>query len=193
MWEDYLQLLSNLYPALPNDFSDRFRKILPTITPPSKFFFYDEYKINNLLQGDIIGPIQFVEYNDNKHKKLKVDAIILSNSCDLIRKERILLAPAIPFLEAKFSDKNYINTLKKNIVFEKLYLPQHNNNTPYIIDFSRIFNLSRKEINEKYRSKRILRKLSLSKEGYYFFGLKLTVYLLRPETSDIKRESNKLD
>ena len=192
MWEDYLKLLSDLYPALPNNFSEKFRKILPTITPPSKFFFYNEYKIDNLLQGDIIGPIQFHEYDDDKQKKLKVDAIILSNTCDLMRKKRILLAPAIPFLESKFSDKNFINILKKNIIFEKFYLPQHNNNTPYVIDFSRIFNLSREEINKKINSKEILRKLSLSKEGYYFFGLKLTVYLLRPETSDIKRESNKL-
>jgi len=84
-----------------------------------------------------------------------------------------------------------LENIQKNKIFEKLYLPGNSIQPQYIIDLNRMFSVNRKYIEILREKNEIQRKASLSQEGYFFFGLKLTVYLLRPETDEITRLSNK--
>lgn len=191
MWEEYYKLLTDTFPNLPSDYSKRFREIIPQIKPPYDFFFYNKYSHDNLLQGDLIGPIQFYENENKEYKVYRTDAIIISNTCDLARKKRILLCPAVELDEKEIGNKNYLENIQKNKIFEKLYLPGNSIQPQYIIDLNRMFSVNRKYIEILREKNEIQRKASLSQEGYFFFGLKLTVYLLRPETDEITRLSNK--
>lgn len=191
MWEEYYTLLTNTFPNLPPDFSNRFREVIPKIKPPYDFFFHNEYSTDNLLQGDLIGPIQFYENENEQYKVYRTDAIVISNTCDLVRKRRILLCPAVELDEGAIGNSNYLENIQKNKIYEKLYLPGSSDQPQYIIDLNRMFSVNRKYIENLRRKDEIKRIASLSQEGYFFFGLKITVYLLRPETDEVTRHSNK--
>jgi hypothetical protein len=166
MWEEYYKLLTETFPSLSPDFSDRYNRIIREIQPPSLFFFYDSYAYSVLLQGDIIGPISFFENKaDGCTRTLQTDALVITNTCDLIRKKRILLCPALPLNESSYPKPDDLNSIRRNLIFERLYLPAHNATPEYIIDLSRTFNVDRESLITQYNNGIVQRKLSLSKEG----------------------------
>lgn len=139
----------------------------------------------------MISNVEFVEIDEEGHTKItRTSGLIISNTCDLQRKKFILVAPAIPIDESDFKNQAYLTDLKKNTIFEKMYLPSFNSNPEFIIDFSRISPLRRNAVMKKIDDSSSLKITSLSKEGHFFFNLKLITYILRPESADIIRLSN---
>lgn len=178
-----------MFPQLPPDFSDRVRNFLPTLEPPSDFFFYNYSSELPLLQGDILGPITYgFDFSDGLDK-IATDVLLLSNTCDLDRKKHIIVCPALFLDEEKFQD-NFLKRIKSNIIFDMLYLPENQDNPKYIVHFSKTFHFPNKKLKSLINDKSIERKSSLSKEGFYFLLLKYTVFIMRPETHKIERRSN---
>lgn len=177
---------------LDTSFFDWVKKALPSISysqtesvKESINQFYKDGKtidcitnvLDNISQGDIFDnvPFMFISKDGDFHVN-KLSAMIISNTCDITRKEYVLFAPII-----KYDGTN--DDIKQNKFYEYMYIGDYHNEEVFV-DFGRIMSLKRSILVKELNDNRLIRTKSLNRIGYYLFIIKLTVYLLRPEDND---------
>lgn len=144
-----------------------------------------------LLQGDCIGGMDYLAFPDMKIGK--VNAILLSNTCDMSTDNkrmnpcRIMYAPVLNFgkyaekLRKDFSEErvsNHLKDIKAQQISQILYLPK-GGKLPYegIVFFDRAISLP---LNEERVESMCGRKIfTLSNFGFYLFLFKISVHLTR--------------
>jgi len=142
--------------------------------------------LEQLSQGDILSKVPFMYFEEDGSKKtFVVDALVLSTSCHIDQKDRIVLAPVLPI--ENFSGN--MNDLKKNTIFDYMYIPDAIMSEKFI-DFEYMNTYSKDLIVKGIDLGKVKRIGSLNQLGYYFFIVKLTVYLMRKEDSDTLSERN---
>lgn len=142
--------------------------------------------LSELSQGDVISAVPFYYFeNDGNQKMFKADALVLSTSCYIDQKDKLVLVPVFP-LES--FDGNLVE-LKKNKVIDYMYIPEGSLIDSYV-DFEIMNTFSKKLIMSGLKSGRLTRVASLNQIGYYFFIIKLTVYLMRREDVGTLNERN---
>lgn len=142
--------------------------------------------LQELSQGDIISAVPFYYFNEEgKHIMFKADALILSTSCHIDQKDKLVLVPIFP-LE---SFTGNLIELKKNKVIDFMYIPDGNMVNNYI-DFEIMNTFSKDLIVSGLENNKIKRIASLNQVGYYFFIIKLTIYLMRREDSMTLKDRN---
>lgn len=142
--------------------------------------------LSELSQGDVISAVPFYYFeNDGNQKMFKADALVLSTSCHIDQKDKLVLVPVFP-LES--FDGNLVE-LKKNKVIDYMYIPEGSLIDSYV-DFEIMNTFSKKLIMSGLKSGRLTRVASLNQIGYYFFIIKLTVYLMRREDVGTLNERN---
>lgn len=82
-----------------------------------------------------------------------------------------------------------LTDLKRNIIYDYMYLPDPVLSDKFI-DFEYINTYHTDLIRKRITDGKITRMGSLNQLGYYFFLVKLTVYLMRKEDGDTLSERN---
>ena len=122
----------------------------------------------SLSQGDIISHVPFIYFDDDGAQKIfSADAFVLSTSCHIDQKERIILVPIFP-LEG--FDGNLVD-LKRNTIFDYMYIPDECMSDKFI-DFEYMNTYSKNLIIKGIAEGKIRRLGSLNQLGYYFFVVK---------------------
>lgn len=142
--------------------------------------------LSDLSQGDVISAVPF-HYYDEKGEQMtfNANALVLSTSCHIDHKNKLVLVPVFPLS----SFDGNLAELKKNKVIDYMYIPDGSLVNSYI-DFEIMNTYSRDLIVAGLESGRIKRVESLNLIGYYFFIIKLTVYLMRREDAGTLQDRN---
>ena len=194
-------------------FVDLMCEVFPNISPETQVELHrltrrkDQYynwlfslsHIANLSQGDAVREIPILSIGKNgKPTKSDLPALLLNNSCDMQvdqggpRSECITVIPLYPFEDytrhfAHLPD--YKRDLKQNAITDKFFvggLPGRG--TEYVADFGMLSTISTQYLHHALSNGLIEKVASLSRNGYYYFLAKLTLHLMRPESTDVKRE-----
>ena len=127
--------------------------------------------LSELSQGDIISAVPFYYFDsDGNQKMFKTDALVLSTSCHIDQKD------------------NFVE-LKKNKVIDYMYIPEGILINSYV-NFEIMNTFSKELIMSGLKNGKLTRVASLNQIGYYFFIIKLTVYLMRREDIGTLNERN---
>ncbi|MEC0244717.1 hypothetical protein P4H65_02645 [Paenibacillus chitinolyticus] len=185
MIQEFVDLVEQLFPSISPYVKDRVNdaiKQFDTSGQKSDFFMFKS--LDHLAQGDIFDNIPFfkIDPKTNELFDIRKKGILLSNTCDASRDEEILFAPLIRLDDITSVD---INQIKKNLIYQFLYLPDKNLHE-YCIDLSWINNLPRSLILKALQQEKISKIGSLNRMGYYLFLAKITVHLMRPEDSEVQ-------
>ena len=178
---EFIDFVNNVLPSVDPDFRDGAKKAILQFERDGQQLKYMMLNpLDQLSQGDIISKVPFSYFDENGSQKIfTADALILSTSCHIDQKERIILVPVLPLEEFKGN----VNDLKRNTIFDYMYIPDSNMAEKFI-DFEYMNTYSKEIILGGIKNNRLKRVGSLNQLGYYFFIVKLTVYLMRKEDSE---------
>lgn len=188
MFEEFLKYYKKTFPFFTRKEKSNLRELV-TQFEDRKDELYSFAKDRLLKQGDIIDKITFIKSIDDKKFMPKLlNGMLISNSCDIQYDKSILIAPvySLDYIN-EVHDEGTISSIKKNMINQKFYLPHFKEYKGFIIDFSEIGTFKRKFIIDCYNNGIVKKIASLSLYGWYFLMMKLTLYLFRPETSDVIR------
>ena len=145
--------------------------------------------LEDLSQGDIFSEIPFIFIGkDGKQRTIKARAMLLSNTCDCVRNERLQFAAM--FKVSDFSDEEGIReSIRHNKYFQCLYLPDNRLDDEFV-DFGLICSYDREFFKQIINMGKVVKIASLSQVGYYILLTKLTVYFLRPEDMEVNESRN---
>ena len=116
--------------------------------------------------------------------------ILLNNTCDAVRSERLQFA-AMSSLKDYSQDSAILDAVKSNINYDYLYFPDQKVDDKFV-NFNLIGSVSRDAFQKSIKVGKTERVASLNTTGYFLFLTKLTVYLMRPEDTEVyaSRENN---
>ncbi|MCB0737805.1 MAG: hypothetical protein KDC92_09855 [Bacteroidetes bacterium] len=155
---------------------------------------YSDILLNEptIFQGDVISEMIVVNLPSTQTKN--VDALILSNTCDIDRNNeryfpsRIIYSPLIAI--SKYSEllrrkgitnekiTNHLNTIRKQRITQIFYLPEKQSKYEESIVFlDRLNNIGINSIDPSHLMQR--RKSILSNYGAYLFVLKMSIHFSR--------------
>ncbi len=187
MLAEFIDFVDSVLPSVSPDFRDGAKNaILQFEKDGEQLKYMMNEPLDELSQGDIISKIPFSYFDDDgKQMLFTADAFVLSTSCHIDQKRRIVLCPVLPI--SSFSGN--LNDLQKNIIFDFMYIPDAVMEKNYI-NFEYMGTYSKDLIFQGLSEGRIKRIGSLNQLGYYFFIVKLTVYLMRKEDKDTLSRRN---
>lgn len=187
MLKEFIDFVDSVLPAVSPDFRDGAKKAITQFEKNGEQIKYLTINpVNQLSQGDIISKVPFCFFEiDGKQKTFVSDALVLSTSCHIDQKNRMVLVPVLPL----DSFKGKINDLKNNTVFDYMYIPDGIMLDKFV-DFEIMNTYNKDLILNGIQNDKIKRIGSLNQIGYYFFVVKLTVYLMRKEDSETLQERN---
>lgn len=187
MLREFIDFVDSVLPSVSPDLRDGAKEAILQFEKTGEQLKYMMLSpLEQLSQGDILSKVPFSYFEDDGSQKTFVtDALVLSTSCHIDQKERMILVPV-------FSIEGFdgsIFELKKNTIFDYMYIPDDIMADKFI-DFEYMNTYSKKLIVGAIESNKIKRIGSLNQLGYYLFIVKLTVYLMRKEDNDTLTERN---
>lgn len=187
MLTEFIDFVDSILPAVSPDFKDNAKNaILQFENTGQTLNYIMSQPLEKLSQGDIISKVPFSYFDeDGSQKVFTADAFVLSTSCHIDQKDKIILAPILPL----DSFQGNLYDLKKNIIFDYMYFPDLVMEDKFV-DFEYFNTYSKKVIERGIAEEKIQRIASLNQMGYYFFIVKLTVYLMRKEDAETLHERN---
>lgn len=182
--KEFIDFVDSVLPSVDPNAKDKAKAAIEQFKVEGKYFeFLAPKNLPELSQGDIISEIYFTYFDSNgNQQKYKAYGMIISTSCHIDQKEIINVVPILPLSYLK-ADKNKENEIKKNKVFDYMYLPDNIMHDKFV-DFSKVCTYEKKLIFNGIKAGKIKRIASLSQIGFYLFILKLTVFLMRKEDDD---------
>lgn len=187
MLKEFIEFVESVLPSVSPDLRDSAKEAILQFEQTGEQLKYMMLSpLEQLSQGDILSKVPFSYFEDTGEQKTFVaDALVLSTSCHIEQKERIVL---VPVFSLEGFDGNILD-LKKNTIFDYMYIPDAILSDKFI-DFEYMNTYSKKLIMGAIEADKIKRIGSLNQLGYYLFIVKLTVYLMRKEDSDTLTERN---
>jgi hypothetical protein len=206
--DDHFKLLLPSYLTEPNKYRlrDALKQFLPEYRENQIDYtdFYKKYENKYFMQSDLMAEIRLRvwDINTQSYNKNYIDAIIVSNTCDVsfenkrdVNPKQCLLAPIINLHEyvddlgkcgyGAEKIKAFEENVKSQLLANIFYLPPHLDMPASIALLDRIFWFPAKELNAYIDTIDQDRMLSLSQFGFYLFILKLSYHLCRlPEQCD---------
>ena len=181
MLSDFIDFVDSVLPSVSPDFRDGAKNAILQFEKTGRQSNYLMFNpLAELSQGDILSSVKFSYFDENgKQKIFQADALVLSTSCHIDQKSKIVLFPVLPLSE--FGGN--IEDLRKNIIFDYMYIPDSIMANKFV-NFEYIGTYSKELILRGISKNKISRLGSLNQLGYYFFIVKLTVYLMRKEDSN---------
>lgn len=188
MLREFIDFVESILPAVSPDTKNAAKEAIAQFEGKGEKLKYMTLRpLKELSQGDILSKIPFSYFGDDGEQKYFVtEALVLSTSCHIDQKNSVVLVPVFPL--EKFEGN--IQELKKNKIFDYMYIPDGIMSDKYI-DFEYMNTYSKKLIMLGFEKDKVCRIGSLNQLGYYFFIVKLTVYLMRKEDRDTLIERNK--
>lgn len=178
MLKEFVELAESVLPSLDNEIANNAKLAISQFEESGKKYNLTTGKVlQQLSQGDIISDIPFyVMKDDGQIYKYKAWGMILSMSCSIDNKNKIIIAPVFPE-DNFFLDKT---SLRSNKIFDYFYIPDISAGGIFA-DFSSICTYDKNVILKGIKDKKIIRLYSLSQLGYYMFLMKLTICFMRKE------------
>lgn len=182
MLKEFIDFAESVLPSVDPDLRDGAKKAITQFEREGKQVNLLAAKpLEDLSQGDIISNVPFAFFDKNGNQKtFTAAAFVLSTSCHIDQKDKLILAPILP-LDA-YENKN-IDDLKKNTVFDYMYISDGCMKDKFI-NFQIMTTYNKELITSGLENGKLQRTASLNQIGYYFFVVKLTVYFMRKEDSD---------
>lgn len=140
-----------------------------------------------LSQGDIVTNVDYPCLNE-KTKEVLINnssVIVLSNSCNILHKDRVLLAPIINNVSGKTPAE--INSTYETMCIDEQSL------SGKIILFDNVFTFPTSILFNRISKNESIRTCSLSIFGINLLYLKLSIFLMRPESRDISDERQSIE
>lgn len=187
MLKEFIDFVDSVLPSVPMGTKEGVQKAIAQFEREGRQEkFLTLNPLPELSQGDVISkfPFQYFE-EDGSQKIFTADALVLSTSCHIDNKEKITLVPVLPL---KTFEGNLIE-LKKNKVIDYMYIPDGILSDCYI-DFEIMNTFNKNLIMSGIESGKHPRIAFLNQLGYYFFIVKLTVYLMRKEDAGTLNNRN---
>ena len=188
MLQSFVDFCYQTFPSISDDAHDALKKAIQEMQ--SKTLNYrlvaDPIQESMFAQGDIFDRVYF-SYVGKEGQLIEeiIPGILLTNTCDNERKKNLLFAPLFKISDL-FEKENDIKQLKSNQKFSVMYLNEVSISDMFV-DFNIISAVNREWFCSMVKSEKSKRLLSLSQIGYYFFILKLTIYLMRYEDKHVNQ------
>lgn len=187
MLKELIDFVDSILPSVPMGTKEGVQEAIAQFEKDGEQIKYLTAKpLSELSQGDIISAVPFYYFdNDGNQKMFKADALVLSTSCHIDQKDKLVLVPVFPLT----SFKGNLVELKKNKVIDYMYIPKGILINSYV-NFEIMNTFSKELIMSGLKNGKLTRVASLNQIGYYFFIIKLTVYLMRREDIGTLNERN---
>lgn len=185
MLKEFIDFVDSVLPSVAPDFREGAKNAISQFESEGRQLKYTMLRpLAQLSQGDVLSSITFRYFEeDGSEKSFLADAMVLSTSCNIDRQRKILLSPVFPISQFQGD----ITALKNNQIFDYMYVPD-GALTDKFVDFGYINTYSTKLILHGIESQKFCQIASLNQLGYYFFIIKLTVFLMRKEDSGTLQE-----
>lgn len=187
MLKELIDFVDSILPSVPMGTKEGVQEAIAQFEKEGEQIKYlTANPLSELSQGDIISAVPFYYFeNDGNQKMFKADALVLSTSCHIDQKDKLVLVPVFPLT----SFKGNLVELKKNKVIDYMYIPEGILINSYV-NFEIMNTFSKELIISGLKNGKLTRVVSLNQIGYYFFIIKLTVYLMRREDIGTLNERN---
>ena len=187
MLKELIDFVDSILPSVPMGTKEGVQEAIAQFEKAGEQIKYlTANPLSELSQGDIISAVPFYYFeNDGNQKMFKADALVLSTSCHIDQKDKLVLVPVFPLT----SFKGNLVELKKNKVIDYMYIPEGILINSYV-NFEIMNTFSKELIISGLKNGKLTRVASLNQIGYYFFIIKLTVYLMRREDIGTLNERN---
>ena len=185
MMDAYVDFLEKLFPAIDPYTASRAKEAVKDFSRYGvKTPFFSNPLDGNLQQGDIFTAVPFTHVDKTGQVKVAVTkGLLLTNSCDTTRNDRLQFAAMFPLADYS-TDEKHIDAVKSNINYEYLYFPDTKVEDSFV-NFGLISSVSREAFLRFMNEGNSKRIASLNATGYFLFITKLTVFLMRPEDPDV--------
>lgn len=195
---DFLELYQKNFPQLTEEEARKLHTQFREYGVHSKWIFSSHLTADTLIaQGDILSGLYASQFdvgdNDNQPSVLgPTEGIVITNTCDN-ELDRDTNAVFVPLFNAEkyfssIDDANMRRDIEANVVTSILYMPAHNDLPASIADFSVCTTVTKTWLKKKKDAGQLQKRASLTNNGYYFLLAKLTLHLMRPETTELTRE-----
>lgn len=187
MLKELIDFVDSILPSVPMGTKEGVQEAIAQFEKDGEQIKYlTANPLSELSQGDIISAVPFYYFeNDGNQKMFKADALVLSTSYHIDQKDKLVLVPVFPLT----SFKGNLVELKKNKVIDYMYIPEGILINSYV-NFEIMNTFSKELIMSGLKNGKLTRVASLNQIGYYFFIIKLTVYLMRREDIGTLNERN---
>lgn len=187
MLKEFIEFVDSVLPAVPMGTKEGVQAAIAQFEKSEEQIKYLTWNpLSELSQGDIISAVPFYYFDENGNQQVfKSNALVLSTSCHIDQKDKLVLVPVLPL---KAYEGNLVE-LKKNKVIDYMYIPD-GKLIDMFVDFEIMNTFSKDLILNGIKNGNIHRLESLNQIGYYFFVIKLTVYLMRREDAGTLEERN---
>lgn len=181
MLKEFVEFVDSVLPSVSPDFRDGAKDAIAQFEKEGHQINYlTAGLLPELSQGDIISKVPFTYFEEDGNQMIfTADAMVISTSCHIDQKDKILMVPVLP-IESFIGN---LVELKKNMVYDYMYIPDSTMSKRYIC-FNLMTSYNKNLILNGIGDNRIKRIASLNQIGYYFFIIKLSVYLMRKEDPD---------
>jgi len=152
---------------------------------------------DEIYQGDILKSMVIYRLNEaGAISDREGPAMVVSHTCDCQpnQSEFVLVAPVFPFNELIPDDDftaediaSFKRDLCGNRLTDRVFLPGINNLPDSWLDLSQMFSVDSQCFHSDAFAASRQRIASLSQKGHYFFLMKLSYFLNRPDPMDSKR------
>ncbi|MGP1569382.1 MAG: hypothetical protein ACTTH0_00430 [Eubacteriales bacterium] len=188
MLKEFIDFVDSILPSVSSESKQSVQEAILQFKKEGRQLKYlTDFLLTELSQGDMLSAVPFQYFEkDGKQKTFKADALVLSTSCHIDNKDKLVLVPIFPL----DSFKGNLPDLKENKVIDYMYIPDSDLLNSYV-NFEIMNTFSKELIVSGIEKGLIKRRHSLSQIGYYFFIIKLTVYLMRREDLETLEERNK--
>lgn len=176
---EYIRPFANLL----KDFPENYEKWVHSTVLP-----------DNLFQGDVLQNAIIVNVDEAGNvERAEIPAMVISCTCDCQpgRDDTLLVAAVYDFDDYRSNHQlagddleNHLRSLQRNEIANLFYLPAGQKLGASIVDFQMISPLA---VSYLYPDRFKNRLTSLSQVGHYFFLMKLSHHMTRPEPNDAKR------
>lgn len=185
MLSEFIDFVDSVLPSVSPDFRDGAKNAITQFEKTGHTINYlSSSVLPELSQGDIISRVPFTYFDENgKQKVFSSDAMVISTSCHIDQKDKILLVPVFPITSFEGNETD----LKRNTIYDYMYIPDNQMKDKYI-GFNIVSSCNKVLIMNAIKENKIKRICSLNQIGYYFFVIKLSVYFMRKEDPDTLKE-----
>ncbi len=173
---------NQIFPSVDTEIQNAVRTAIKQINMDNKNWFMPKL-LPDLSQGDILSELPFtIQKEDGSTETYMTKGMILSNTCDLVRDDYIMIAPLYDISKGPFEEKQ-IKDLKDNVFSGKMCF-KNSGLDNYFADFSQSTTFNRKLILEAMDRDFVKREESLTQFAWYMLLIKLTVYYMRVENHE---------
>lgn len=178
--EGLIEYLQNIFPIYPNKTTGDARLAVEQFGVQNNRIQVLTNPVTEWSQGDILSTIPFLKFTeDGQISNFKAPGMIITSSCDLDRKETIVLCPCFPL--KNFEKFGCYAEIPKNRVFEFFYIGYGLTGDEWVVDLSRPMTLLRNRVLKRIEEGDIVRLHSLTQIGWYLFITKFSMNYFRPD------------